>query len=87
MRESSYNDKKASDELMKKLSGKEAELKKIAASKEGAAVEKMLSSRPDLEAAAKSGDFGALKGAVGEILATDDGRQLLKQLGDLMKQI
>lgn len=69
-----------------RLSGKKDEIEKLANSSDGQKVKEMLSSSgTDLQDAMEKGDMETLRGAVSNILKTDAGARLYKQLTDMMK--
>ncbi len=69
----------------RRIQGKRAELERLAASQDGQRVKAMLE-RGGFEDAVKRGDAAALKNAMGAVMQTDSGRQLIDRLRELMGQ-
>ena len=69
-----------------KLSGKRAEIEKLANSDDGKKVQALLNKNGGLSSALESGDMAALKNAVSGILKTDAGANLARQLTEMMKK-
>ena len=69
-----------------RLSQKKEEIEKLANSSDGQKVKELLTSNGhDLQSAIEKGDIDKLRGAVSDILKTDAGARLYKQLSDMMK--
>jgi hypothetical protein len=66
--------------------GKQGELKKIASSKEGRAVIDMLNKKRRYERPGKR-RCAALRGTMSELLSTEDGTKLMKQLSELLNNL
>lgn len=60
-------------------------IKQIAVSNEGKQLQQMLSGT-EVEAAAKKGDIESLKGAVTQLMQTEVGAKLAKQISEMMKK-
>ncbi|MBE6948287.1 MAG: hypothetical protein E7456_00360 [Ruminococcaceae bacterium] len=60
-------------------------IKEIAYSNEGKKIQDMFKGS-EIEQAAKSGDIESLKGAVSQLLQTDAGARLAKQISEMMKK-
>lgn len=60
-------------------------IKKLAASDEGKMIHQMFSGT-DVEKAAKKGDIESLKGAVSQLLQTEAGARLAKQISAMMNK-
>ncbi|MDO4573379.1 MAG: hypothetical protein Q4C13_08410 [Clostridia bacterium] len=60
-------------------SGKAGELKSIADSAEGQAIQRLLDPAA-VERAAKSGDAAALQGILDQVLSTDEGKRLAESI-------
>ena len=65
--------------------GKTQKLKSIAESTDGQRLSRMLDARA-VERAAKSGDAEALRGILGQVLGTDEGRRLAERLKKAMEE-
>ena len=65
--------------------GKTQKLKSIAESADGQRLSRMLDARA-VEQAAKSGDAEALRGILGQVLGTDEGRRLAERLKKAMEE-
>ncbi len=74
-----------SGEEGRRIQGKRAEIERLAASEDGQRVKTMLE-RGGFEDAVKRGDAAALKNAMGSLMQTDSGRQLIGRLRELMGQ-
>ena len=74
-----------SGEEGRRVQGKRAEIERLAASRDGQRVKAMLE-RSGFEDAVKKGDAAALKNAMGAVMQTDSGRQLIDRLRELMGQ-
>jgi hypothetical protein len=71
------------EEGSKAVSGKSAELEKLADSPDGQKVKQMLESSGELESAIASSDTDALKKALSNVLKTQEGMRLASQLGSM----
>lgn len=71
-------------EKSKKLKEKQSEIEKLAASDDGAKVSSILSECGAADALQR-GDTAALKNALENILKTDEGSRLCRQLSDMFK--
>ncbi len=60
-------------------------IKQIASSDEGKKIQDMFKGS-EIEQAAKSGDMDSLKSAVSQLLQTDAGARLAKQISDMMNK-
>lgn len=70
---------------MKMMSGVElTKLKRLASTDEGKRVQEMLKNS-NIEQAAENGDMESLKGAVAQLLQTEAGAKLAKQISEMMK--
>lgn len=65
-------------------SGKADKLKAVADSEDGRRLAEMLDAG-EVERAAASGDVRALQGILRQVLQTDEGKRLARQLGETMK--
>ncbi len=65
--------------------GKTQKLKSIAESADGQKIGRMLDPKA-VEKAAKSGDTDALRGILGQVLSTDEGRRLAESLRKAMEE-
>jgi hypothetical protein len=65
--------------------GKTQKLKSIANSPDGQRISQMLDAKA-VEKAAKSGDTDALRGILGQVLSTDEGRRLAESLKKVMEE-
>lgn len=69
-----------------KLTGKKDEIEKLVSSADGQKIKAMLDGDDGkLMAAVKSGDISALKSKLNDILKTEEGARLAKQLSEMMK--
>ncbi len=69
-----------------RISGKKNELEKLVNSSDGQKVKELLDkSGGNLQKAMESGDVETLRGTVSDILKTDAGARLYKQLNEMMK--
>ncbi len=80
--------KSAADQFLagedgQRLSRKKEDLKRLAASADGEKVRSMLE-KGGFEDAVRRGDTGALKNAVSDIMKTDSGARLMRELQALM---
>lgn len=67
-----------------KKSGRSDRLRELARSDEGMAIGRMVDAS-EVERAAKTGDTEALRGILGQILSTDEGRRLAEKLKKAME--
>jgi len=79
---------KAAEEFLstdagKKLAGRKDELQKLTRSSDGQQVRRMLEGR-DIGAAISKGDTEVLKNTLSDIMNTEAGARLVKQLSELM---
>ncbi len=74
-----------SGEEGRRVAGKKAEIERIAASGDGRRVKAMLEDA-GFEDAVRRGDTAALRDAMGAVMRTDSGRQLIGRLRELMGQ-
>ncbi len=82
------NLQKAAEDFMstaegQKIVGKKDELKNLAASEDGKEVRDILA-RGGFENAVKSGDTAAIKDTLNQVMGTESGSRLLKQLQKMM---
>ena len=68
-----------------KLSEKKGDIEKIANSADGQKLKAMLDGRGDIKSALENGDVDAMRGALSDILNTDEGARIFQKLGDIMK--
>lgn len=69
-----------------RLAQKKEEIEKLANSSDGQKIKEMLNaSGQNLQGAIEKGDINTLRSAVSDILKTDAGARLYKQLSDMMK--
>ena len=76
-------DKFLAGEDGKRLTEKRADIERLASSADGESVRSMLE-KGGFEDALRRGDAGALKNAVADIMKTDSGARLVRQLQALM---
>lgn len=73
------------NDLPGSLSSKKGELEKLANSADGQKVKSMMDPDGRIQSAYEKGDMEAVRRAVTDILKTDEGARLAKQLSDLLK--
>jgi hypothetical protein len=67
------------------LKGKADEIKKIAHSGDGQKVKKMMGNSDDLKKAMEQGDMSAMQKVISDVMSTEEGARLAKQLSELFK--
>lgn len=72
---------------VEKLASKKGDIKKLADTKDAQEVQKLVEKdSAAITKAMKKGDVASLKGALNNILKTEEGARLVKQINDMMKK-
>lgn len=68
-----------------KIGANKNKLQKLATSEDGKKVKEMLEKNGPIDEAIASGNMDAIKSAISDVMKTESGARLIKQLGEIIK--